>query len=54
MALRFPAGMAKWYGWLALDCCDREVISHVTTTGGITGKMVGPDYSITPVRPVMK
>jgi len=24
----------------ALDCCDREVISHVATTGGITGEMV--------------
>jgi putative transposase len=24
----------------ALDCCDREIISHVATTGGITGEMV--------------
>jgi putative transposase len=24
----------------ALGCCDREVISHVATTGGITGEMV--------------
>jgi transposase InsO family protein len=24
----------------ALDCCDREVISHVATKGGITGEMV--------------
>jgi transposase InsO family protein len=23
----------------ALDCCDREVISHDATTGGITGEM---------------
>lgn len=34
-----------WNGQLvrvafALDCCDREVISHVATTGGITGEMV--------------
>jgi len=34
-------------GAFALDYCDREVISHVTTTGGITGEMVRPDYSIT-------
>jgi len=34
----------------ALDYCDREVISNVTTTGGITGEMVRPDYSITQVR----
>ena len=24
----------------ALDCCDREIISHVATTGGITGEIV--------------
>ena len=24
----------------ALDCCDREIISHVATTSGITGEMV--------------
>jgi transposase InsO family protein len=24
----------------ALDCCDREIISRVATTGGITGEMV--------------
>ena len=24
----------------ALDCCDREIISHVATTGGITSEMV--------------
>jgi transposase InsO family protein len=24
----------------ALDCCDREIISHVATNGGITGEMV--------------
>jgi transposase InsO family protein len=24
----------------ALDCCDREVISHIATTGGIAGEMV--------------
>jgi transposase InsO family protein len=24
----------------ALDCCDREIISHVATTGGITGEMM--------------
>ena len=24
----------------ALDCCDREIISHVAITGGITGQMV--------------
>ena len=24
----------------ALDCCDREIISHVATTGGITAEMV--------------
>ena len=41
-------------GAFALDYCDREVISHVTTTGGITGEMVRPDYSITQVRPIMK
>ncbi len=23
-----------------LDCCNREVISHVATTGGITGEMM--------------
>jgi putative transposase len=23
-----------------MDCCDREVMSHVATTGGITGEMV--------------
>jgi putative transposase len=24
----------------ALDCCDRETLSHIETTGGITGEMV--------------
>jgi putative transposase len=37
--------IACWNGQMvrvafALDCCDREVISHVATTGGITGEMV--------------
>ena len=37
--------IACWNGQVvrvafALDCCDREVISHVATTGGITGEMV--------------
>jgi transposase InsO family protein len=37
--------IACWNGQVvrvafALDCCDREIISHVATTGGITGEMV--------------
>jgi putative transposase len=37
--------IACWNGQVvrvafALDCCDREVISQVATTGGITGEMV--------------
>jgi transposase InsO family protein len=37
--------MACWNGQVvrvafSLHCCDREIISHVTTTGGITGEMV--------------
>jgi len=24
----------------AMDCCDREVLGHVATTGGVTGEMV--------------
>jgi transposase InsO family protein len=37
--------IACWNGQVvgvafALDCCDREVISHLATTGGITGEMV--------------
>jgi transposase InsO family protein len=37
--------IACWNGQVvrvafALDCCDREIISHVATTSGITGEMV--------------
>ena len=37
--------IACWNGQVvrvafSLDCCDREIISHVATTGGITGEMV--------------
>ena len=37
--------IACWNGQVvrvafALDCCDREIISHVATTGGISGEMV--------------
>jgi transposase InsO family protein len=37
--------IACWNGQVvrvafALDCCDREIISHIATTGGITGGMV--------------
>jgi transposase InsO family protein len=37
--------IACWNGQVvrvafALDCCDREIISHVATAGGITGEMV--------------
>lgn len=37
--------IACWNGQVvrvafALDCCDREIISHVATTGGVTGEMV--------------
>jgi transposase InsO family protein len=37
--------IACWNGQVvrvafALDCCDREIISHIATNGGITGEMV--------------
>lgn len=33
-------GVGSSASCLCLDCCDREIISYIATTSGITGEMV--------------
>ena len=35
-----PCGTEKVRTAFAMDCCDREIMGHIATTGGITGDMV--------------